>query len=250
MKMTAKAAVWSACLLLGSVALAPRPAHAQWAVFDGASFGQLVNQAQTGLHQLTQLENTYQVTQSQLQQLQSFYTSFSHMTNAAQVVPTLLQGSQMYPLQDLASVEGILRSNGSGFTGSLAGSAQTVLQQTQYFKSSQTDFAANEMNSSAENTAGQIAAAQVLYQSAQNRVSGMEDMKDQLGLSDDPKQTMDLNTRAQIESGVTQAQSNQTAALQVLQHAQDRVSQERQEQNWRQTSESLEDAERQASGEE
>lgn len=246
MKMTGRAMV---CFAWLSLSVLPSPAHAQWAVFDGASFGQLVNQAQTGLNQLQQLQNTYQVTRNQLQQLQSFYTSFSHMTNAAQVVPTLLQGAQMYPLQDLAAVEGILRSNGSGFTGSLANSAQAVLQQTQYFRSMQNDFSAKEMNSTAENTAGQIAAAQVLYKSAQNRVSGMEEMKDQLSQSADPKQTMDLNTRAQIENGVTQAQANQTAALQVLQHAQDKVSEERQEQNWRQTSESLEDAERQASGE-
>ncbi|MBS0984272.1 type IV secretion system protein [Gluconobacter cerinus] len=234
---------------LAFVGLHPKPAHAQWHVFDSASFGQLIKSAATESSQLQTLRNTYGVAQSSLTQLQSFYGSFAHMTDAAQVVPTLLQGSQMYPLEDLAQAEGILRSNGSGFTGNLASSALAVLNQTQYFKSAQSDFSATEMNSQAANSAGQIAAAQLLYQSAQNRISGLEQLKDQLGASADPKQTMDLAARAQIESGVNQAQTQQAAALQMMQQAQKEQVEQRAEQNFRQGAESFEDATRTAAGE-
>ena len=60
---------------------------------------------------------------------------------------------------------------------------------------------------------------------------------------------MDLAARAQIESGVNQAQTQQAAALQMMQQAQKAQVEQRAEQNFRQGAESFEDATRTAAGE-
>jgi len=222
--------------------------YAQWHVYDSASFGQLVKQVSTANSQLATLKNHLNVAQSSLYQLRSFYDSFAHLTDASQVIPTLLHSAQIYPLSDLANVEGVLRTTGE-FSGSLASSALGILRETQYFKSSLTDFSAKEMNNQAANTAGQIAAARILYQSAQNRISGLEDLRNRLGISSDPKQTMDLAARAQVETAVNQAQTQQTLALQMMQQAQQNQVSQRSEQKWRKDAESFEDIMRQEADE-
>lgn len=218
----------------------PTPALAQWAVVDASAISHMVEQAQIMTNQLNTLGNISGVASNTLSQLQSFYGSMSQITNAASVIPTLLQASQTYPLQDLAAAEGILRANNSGFTGNLASSALQVLKQTQYFQSSQSYFAATEMNANARSTAGQIAAAQILYQSSQDRIAGLQQMRDQIATAKDPKVTMDLAARAQIENNIAQEQANQSQALRMMQTAQSDLARQRLEQEDRQGWENLE----------
>lgn len=219
---------------------APVPAHAQWAVIDTAAIARMVDQAKIMTNQLNTLSDISGVASNTLTQLQGFYGSMAQITNAATVIPTLLQSAQTYPLQDLASAEGILRASNSGFTGNLATSALQVLQQTQYFQSSGSYFAATEMNANARSTAGQIAAAQILYQSSQDRIAGLQQMRDQLATAHDPKVTMDLTARAQIENNISQEQANQTAALRMMQEAQAEQATQRQAQADRSSTEALE----------
>lgn len=221
--------------------LVPTPAHAQWAVIDSSAISHMVEQAQILGNQLNTLSNISGIATNTLDQLQSFYGSMAQITNAASVIPTLLQSSQMYPLENLANAEGILRANNSGFTGNLASSALQVLNQTQYFRSSQSYFAADEMNANARASAGQIAAAQIMYQSSQDRIAGLRLMREQLATAKDPKETMDLTARAQIESNIAQEQANQYQALQMMQTAQNESARQRQEQQDRQGWEEFED---------
>lgn len=230
-------------LFLAGVVAGPfssTPALAQWHVIDLPALSQMVQDAKTMSSQLSTLNNISGVASSTLSNLQGFYGSMAQITNASSVIPTLLQSSQTYPLQDLASAEGILRANNSGFTGNLATAAMQVLNQTQYFQSSQSDFAASEMNSNARSSAGQIAAAQILYQSSQDRITGLQQMREQLGTARDPKVTMDLQARAQIENNIAQEQANQTAALRMMQEAQNEQRQLREAQADRSGNESLE----------
>lgn len=226
------------CLALG------RPAHAQMAVFDSASFGQLLNAAQNGARQLSTLENQLTkvtdidgLTEQNLQQLTSFYQSFAHITNASQVAPLLVSDSASFPLPELAQVEGLLR--GQGFTGSLASQAQQILSQIQRYKPVGADFAATQMNTRAQATAGTMATAQTLFSSAEQRQQGMAQLMSSLATSADPKQSMDLAARASIENGYAQSQANQAAALSIMQRSQEDAQQEQAEQQWRQGADSL-----------
>lgn len=219
------------------VAVMPRPAHAQMAVFDSASFGQLIQEAEHGTQQIAQLEQVITINKNQLTELFTLYSSFSHLTNATQLAPLLLQESTIHSLPQMAELEGLLR--GQGFTGSLASQAQAMLAKIQMYRPAGTDFAATQMNTAAQATAGQMAAAETLYNSNTQRVNGLQDLMTQLGGSGDPKQTADIQARVEIENGYAAAQGNQIKALQVMQKAQEDSQQQQQDQAWRQGAENL-----------
>jgi hypothetical protein len=237
-------------LLLSTVALgalaavSSRPAHAQLAVFDSASFGQLVDEAQQGAQELTKLdtqiarlESIGSISQASYDQLTNFYNSFSHLDNATEVAPLLTQTSASFPLPELAQVEGLLR--GQGFTGTLAAQSQQILSQIQMYRPTGTDFAATQMNTRAQATAGTMATAQTLFSSAEQRQQGMAQLMNNLATSTDPKQSLDLAARATIENGYAQTQANQAAALSILQRSQEEAEQEQAAQAWRQGADNL-----------
>jgi type IV secretion system protein VirB5 len=217
----------------------PRTAQAQMPVFDVATFGQLVQQAATGIQQLTTLRNSLNVNQQQLTQLTAFYQSFARLTNATQFAPTLLQQSTINPLPQVTQIEAALRGEGVGFTGSLAGAVTALLARIQIYKPTGADFAATQMNNAALASAGQMAAAQQLYSSSTQRIQGLQQLQAQLGSASSPKQTLDLTARATIENGLAQAQTNQGLALSVLQQAQQATQQQQADQMWRQNAEAL-----------
>lgn len=218
-------------------ALSARPAYAQMAVFDSASFGELLQEAAHGTEQITELEQVITVNKNQLTELFTLYSSFSHMTNATQLGPLLLEQSTIHSLPEMAQLEGLLR--GQGFTGTLASQAEAMLAKTQIYRPAGTDFAATQMNMAAQATAGQMAAAETLYNSNTQRVDGLQDLMTQLGSSADPKQTADIQARVEIENGYAAAQGNQIKALQVMQKAQEDTQQQQQDQAWRQGAENL-----------
>ena len=219
-------------LLMVSVAIgalsfgATRSAFALIPVFDSASFGQLLQEAQNGARELAQMKqevtNTTKilgVSQQSLQQLTTFYQSFAHLTNASQIAPLLAQTSVTTPLPVLSEIEGMLR--GAGFTGALAGQAEVNLGANQVYAPGANDFQSNQMNAAARTTASTMAAAQAIYSSATQRQQGLQSLMGGLAASADPKQSLDIAARATIENGYAQSQANQATALSVIQRGQD-----------------------------
>lgn len=228
-------------LLMTSVAVGAlavggtRPALALLPVFDAASFGQLLTEAQNGARELAQMESEVQntthllsVTQQQLTQLTTFYQSFAHLTSVTQIAPLLAQTSATTPLPELSQIESMLQ--GGGFAGALAGQAQANLAANQVYAPGSGDFQANQMNAAARSNAATMAAAQALYASASQRQQGLQTLMGGLAASSDPKQSMDIAARATIENGYAQSQANQAAALSVIQKGQDDANQQALEQ--------------------
>lgn len=227
------------CAVGAFTAITSKPSRAQMAVFDVSSFAQLVEQAQQGAQQLALLKSQLGVNQQQYNQLSEFYQSFAHLTNASQLAPTLLQQSTANPLPEISQIEAALRGEGVGFTGNLSSSIQTMLAKIQVYRPTGTDFASQQMNNAALASAGQMAAAEQLYNSSTQRIQGLQQLSGQLGASADPKQTLDLTARATIENGIAQAQANQGAAINVLQQAQQQSQLQQQDQAWRQGADNL-----------
>ncbi len=220
------------------------PARAEMLVFDAASFGQLVDEAQQGSQELVKLQTQIQrlesigaISQASYTQLTNFYNSFSHLDNATELAPLLNSSAASFPLPEMAQVESLLQ--GQGFTGTLAGQSQRILAGIQRFAPTGSDFAATQMNSSARATAGTMATAETLYNSAEQRQQGLAQLMGGVAVSNDPKQSLDLTARATIENGYAQTQANQVATLQVMQKAQEDAEQQQQDQAWRQGAEGL-----------
>lgn len=213
------------------------PAHADLPVIDIASFEQLVQQAATEGQQLAQLAQVVSTGKGSLLELQTLYSSLSHMTSVVQLAPTLLDENTIQALPQMVQVEGML--NGQGFTGTLAAQAQAMLSRMQTYRPTGTDPTAVQMNTAAQASAGQMVTAETIYNAQTTRLNGSQDLMASLGQSGDAKETADLQARATIENGYATAQGTQIQAVAVMQRAQEDAQREQQDQAWRQGSDSL-----------
>lgn len=219
------------------VVLSARPAHADLPVIDLASFEQLVQQAGTEAQQLAQLAQVVSTGKSSLLELQTLYSSLSHMTSVVQLAPTLLDENTIQALPQMVQMEGML--NGQGFSGTLAAQAQAMLARTQTYRPTGADPNALQINTAAQATAGQMVTAETVYSAGTARLNGSQDLMASLGQSGDAKQTADLQARAEIENGYAITQGTQMQAVSVMQRAQEDAQREQQDQAWRQGADSL-----------
>ena len=201
------------------------PTQAQVAVFDGASIIQQIQQFEQGAQQLLAL-------QQQLTQAQQLYGSLNKITNMADVASILNNPAirQVLP-PDFASVEGLLTGKGTGAAGA---SQQSLLQGNTTYTSPGNDFYASALQSRANATAGSQALAQQMYDASTARIAGIDQLRQQISVSQDPKTTMDLTARLSAESSFLQADTLRMQALRMVQQAQLDVAQQQAEQQWRQ----------------
>lgn len=226
--------------VLGS-AVMPRPAHALFGVgdvvFDPSVFAQVVQQAKTGLQQLQELEQNGQILTNQLMQLRTFYESFAHLTDISQLASILQTPAVMNPLPQVTEFEGML--SGSGFTGQLGSLVQQFVGRNRAYAPTGTDWQAQEMLRSANITAGQMALGNQLYDSASQRIQGLSELKGRLATASDPKETLDLIARTNVENGLAQAQALQGQSLIIMQQAQQQAERERAAEAFRQGADQL-----------
>lgn len=208
-----------------------RQAEAQAVVFDPSVFGQVLQEARQGLQQLQQLQQDGQILEDQYQQLHAFYQSFAQLTNVSQLASMLESPSVMDPLPQVTQLESML--SGEGFTGDLGTLVGQFEQQNQVFDPSGTDWQAQEMRRDATITADQEALGNTLYNGAFQRIEGMDQLNSALAVSEDPKQTLDLIARANIENGIVQSQEVQAQSVAIMQRAQHEAEQQRDEQEQR-----------------
>jgi hypothetical protein len=143
----------------------------------------------------------------------------------------------MNPLPQITQLEGML--SGNGFTGQLGSLVQQFVHQNQAYAPTGTDWQAQEMLRSANITAGQMALGNQLYSSAQQRIQGLSELEASLATSSDPKETLDLIARSNIENGVAQAQALQGQSLFIMQQAQQQAEQQREAEALRQGADQL-----------
>jgi type IV secretion system protein VirB5 len=225
---------------LGS-SIAPRPAHALFGVgdvvFDPSVFAQVVQQAKNGLQQLQQLEQNGQILTNQLMQLRTFYESFAHLTDVSQLASILQTPAVTNPLPQITQLEGML--SGNGFTGQLGSLVQQFVNQNRAYAPTGTDWQAQEMQRTANITASQMALGNQLYSSAAQRIQGLSELQARLATSSDPKETLDLIARTNVENGLAQAQALQGQSLMIMQQAQQQAEQQREAEAFRQGADQL-----------
>ena len=221
-------------LVMGLIGV-PRPAEAQIfggkIVFDPSVFEQVLQQARQGLQQLQQLQRDGQILESQYQQLRTFYRSFAQLTNVSQLASLLESPSVMDPLPQITGLESML--SGEGFTGHLGSLVRQFEQQNEVYSPTGTDWQARQMRRNAAITAGQEALGSALYNGAAQRIAGMAQLNSDLGSAEDPKQTLDLIARADIENGIAQSQEVQAQSIAIMQRAQQDNARQRYQQEQR-----------------
>ncbi len=236
-------------VILGGT-IAPQRAQALFGagdvVFDPSVFAQVVQQAKNGLQQLQQLEQNGQILTNQLTQLRTFYQSFAQLTDVSQLASILQTPAVINPLPQVTQLEGML--SGNGFTGQLGSLVQQFVNQNRVYAPTGTDWQAQEMLRTANVTASQMALGNQLYSSAAQRIQGLTELEARLSTASDPKETLDLIARSNIENGLAQAQALQGQSLVIMQQAEQQAEQQRENEAVRQGADQLVATARSAAG--
>lgn len=195
-------------LLIGaasaSLLLAPR-AHAQMAVFDAKSFGQLVQQLQQAQQLLVTAKEQFSVAVSQFQ-------SFNHLTSMGQLMPGLMTQGLTNPLPGTAQeVQGLLTGAGGG--GALSSLMSGILRGNTVYTPTDPSWMSQHIIQDGRSIAGAQALSEQLYQSMATRIPMMQQLASQLQTASDPKDVMDLQARLASEQAIVQSQQAQAQTL-------------------------------------
>ena len=194
-------------LLTASLAVGlSRPAHAQFAVIDVASLGQLVQEVQ-------QLEQQVATARGQLAQAQSEYASIT----GGRGMQLLLSGTvRNYLPTSWTDLSQVMSGSSASFPA-LAASVTSVIssnavltpaQAASLSASQQAQLAAARQSPA---LLGALASAALANSS--NRFTSLQTLITALGGASDQKAVLDLNTRIAAEQGMLQ---NESTKLQVL----------------------------------
>lgn len=158
--------------------------------------------------------------QKQLKQLQDLHGSLNKLTGMGDIASLLSNPAIRQALpKEFAAVEGLLRGQG--------GTASSHRQQDEVFTPGGNAFYAQEIKRIQGANAGQKSVAQQIYDAAGKRVDGLEQLRAEIGRSEDPKSTLDLQARLQVELAHASNDVLKMQALRMLQQAEWQVQQER-----------------------
>jgi len=198
----------SIVLLLTLSAIAPC-AHAQFAVIDVASLGQLIQQVQT-------LEQQVQTAKQQLQQAQ---TEYQAMTGGRGMQQLLADEPRNYLPQSWAQLQGLTQGAGGSYSA-LAASVQGLVATNAVLSSAQlAAMSAAERNQliAQRNSAAVLqATTQQAIATSSGRFASLQQLIGAIGTANDQKGALDLQARIASEEAMLQ---NEHAKLDVLYQA-------------------------------
>lgn len=178
-------------------------------VIDAANLAQAIQQVMAWAQQYQQM--TQQIQQLQ-QQIESVTGSrgFSSVLNS----PAFQQARRMLP-QDAQTLLNL--ANGGSY-GNLASSINSIKQATSTLTA--TDFssqrAADQWLADLNRAASNKALSQEAYNSAQQRLSNLEDLITQISTTQDPKAIAELQARIATEQGLIQNEQAKIQAMSML----------------------------------
>ncbi|WP_414603019.1 P-type DNA transfer protein VirB5 [Rhizobium laguerreae] len=183
------------------------------------------------IESITQLKSQLDTLNQQLQQAQQLYASLNKVTNMADVAGLLNDPSIRKALpQDFNAIEGLLKGSGTGVFGT---SASKFLENNSTYRTDANDFYAQELARAQNRNAGQMSLGQQIYDAATKRIDGIDQLRQQISSAADAKDIADLQARLQAETAFLQTDVLRMQALQMVQHAQVQVDDQRKAEDWR-----------------
>ncbi len=207
----------------GALGLLAMPAAAQIPVIDPAAIAKQIEQ-------ITELRTQLETAKDQLTQLQSLHGSLNKLTNMGDIAALLSNPAVRQALpKDFGQLEAALKGQGAGALGSRA---ETYRQENEVYARSGDDFYATESRRAQLANAGQTSVAQQVYEAASRRMDGLDELRRQIGHSEDPKTTLDLQARIGSESAQLQNELLKMQALAMLQQAEVQTREQRAKEDW------------------
>jgi type IV secretion system protein VirB5 len=194
-------------LALGMLA---RPAAAQVAVFDGASYASLIQQAQTALSQLNTLR-------SQVTQAQRLYDGFNTASNVNSLASVLATPALRAFVPDVDAFIAAARGDLSGL-GQLGQRATAIRQANRLFTPAAGDAAGLDLEQAGDRAARDLALGQQTATVGAGRLAGLQQLTGALDGAADARAVLDLQARIAAEHAMI---ANDQMRLQGLAMAQD-----------------------------
>ena len=199
------------------------PAVAQIPVIDPAAIAKQIEQ-------IAELRTQLETAKDQLTQLQSLHGSLNKLTNMGDIAALLSNPAVRQALpKDFGQLEAALKGQGAGALGSRA---ETYARENEVYARTGDDFYAAETRRAQLANAGQGSVAQQVYEAASRRMDGLDELRRQIGQSEDPKTTLDLQARIASESAQLQNELLKMQALAMLQQAEVQTREQREREDW------------------
>lgn len=202
-------------LLVGALAFGSvRPAHAQFAVIDVASLGQLINEVQW-------LEQQVQTARSQLSQAQSEYAALTGGRGMEQ----LLSGTvRNYLPTDWTQISQVLNGS-SGSYGTLASQLSALVTANAILSSSQvsalTASQQAQLLAARQSPALLQALSRTALSNSSDRFTTLQQLITALSSATDPKGSLDLSARIAAEQAMLQNESTKLQGLYQIAESQE-----------------------------
>jgi type IV secretion system protein VirB5 len=207
--------------IAGVLLLASAPAHAQMAVFDSANYAKLLQETQTALTQLQQLEK-------QVAQGEQLLTSLNQISNVNSLATVLEQPALRSFLPD-ANLYASAGTGQSSLTtlGVIGQAAQTIRTANQLFTAPAGSTVGASLTITGNQAALNLATGQAIVQAGATRLTGLQQLESGLNTAANARAVLDLQARAQMEQAMIANDQMRIQGLAMTQAAQAQVQTQR-----------------------
>ena len=190
------------------LALCPAAGRAEITVIDPTSISQLKEAYQTATQTLSEAKGIYQ-------QTTNIWSAISHGTFINSIAPELENGNLTNPLGNVGNLGSQLLGQGGTVPG-----AQAILDKAQVYNIPGADQVAQLLNQRAQSQADVQALGMQSAQVAQQRISGLDEIQQQLNGANNIEDIQAIQARLQAETAIAQAQQGQMQQISMLQQSQ------------------------------
>lgn len=197
------------------------PAHAQMAVFDSANYAKLLQETQTALSQLQQLER-------QVQQGEQLLTSLNQISNVNGLATVLEQPALRSFLPDANLYASASAGQGNLTTlGVIGQAAQVIRTANQIFTAPAGSATGANLMATGNQAALNLATGQAIVQAGATRLTGLQQLEAGLNTAANARAVLDLQARAQMEQTMIANDQMRIQGLAMTQAAQAQVQTQR-----------------------
>jgi type IV secretion system protein VirB5 len=194
------------------------PSRAQTIVYDPTAYAKIVQETETALKQLQQLQQQVATGQALLSSLNT-NSGVNGLANvlAQPSVRSFLPDSQAYvaAAHDLTQL------------GSLAGAAQAIRDTNRLYTPSAGDPIAADIEATGDRAARDLAASQAIGAAATTRLGGLQQLQTSLSTAGDARAVLDLQARIQVEQAMIANDQMRLQGLAMTQAAEAKVQDQR-----------------------
>jgi type IV secretion system protein VirB5 len=198
--------------LAGALLLAAAPAHAQMAVFDASTYAKVLQETQTALNQLKQL-------QQQVQQGQQLLTSLNQSSNVNSLATVLEQPALRSFLPDANAYVAASQGNLSSL-GAVGANAQSIRASSQLYTAPAGDAVGAELMAAGNRAALGLATGQAVAEAGATRLTGLQQLQSALDTAPNARAVLDLQARAALEQAMIANDQMRIQGLAMAQAAQ------------------------------